>query len=368
MHFTTISQLGIRWAAVAFCVLLSCSLGIAQNQPWCEHVLMISFDGLRPDLLQNQINRGECPAFAYLQQAGLYTHNARTDVTHTVTLPNHTCMLTGLAVSRIPGLDETVYHGYTGNVDPSDTETLHNSGNPHLTYVPSVFDVAKAHGKRTAMFASKSKFSLFARSYGASQTPAASSENPQTGVLDVSVIAGMDEMQRALLEHLSTEPAHLIFVHYADADKTGHEYGWGSAEYLAVVEKLDRYLAQILHAIERSAHLRGNTVLLITADHGGVEKHHEDNVNPLNYTIPFYVFGKGIPAGNLYDWLGPQRKDPGQTAPDYRATPQPIRNGDLGNLALELLGLPFIPNSLMKGPYFVEKLRSAQAQSMVPAQ
>ena len=85
------------------------------------------------------------------------TFNARTDYTHTVTIPNHTCMLTGRPVLQPVGQPNTTHHGYTSNTSPTPDATLHNSGNPNLDYVASVFDVAHDHGLSTALFASKSK-------------------------------------------------------------------------------------------------------------------------------------------------------------------------------------------------------------------
>jgi hypothetical protein len=43
----------------------------------------------------------------------------RTDFTHTVTIPNHTCMATGRPVLQPDGQPNTVHHGYTNNGDPA---------------------------------------------------------------------------------------------------------------------------------------------------------------------------------------------------------------------------------------------------------
>src|SRR5687768_7844085 len=82
-----------------------------------EHVIHISVDGLRPDFLQNLINAGNAPNFKRFQTEGAWTNNARTDYTHTITLPNHTSMVTGRPVSQPAGRPNTLHHGWVTNID-----------------------------------------------------------------------------------------------------------------------------------------------------------------------------------------------------------------------------------------------------------
>ncbi len=63
-----------------------------------EYVIHISVDGLAPRCLETLLAEGKVPTFARLQKEGAWTHNARTDFDYTITLPNHTCMVTGRPV------------------------------------------------------------------------------------------------------------------------------------------------------------------------------------------------------------------------------------------------------------------------------
>jgi hypothetical protein len=86
---------------------------------------------------------------------------------------------------------------------------------------------------------------------------------------------------------------------------------------------------------------------VLTADHGGEGNDHQDSTNPKMYSVPFILWGPRITAGaDLYALNGANTVDPGTNRIDYALTvPQPIRNGDAGNCALRLLGLPAIPGS-----------------------
>jgi hypothetical protein len=133
----------------------------AQGPPAAQFVIHISVDGMGSAYLQALIDEGQTPHFKRLQQEGVWTHNARTDFDYTITLPNHTSMVTGRPVMDKTGSPAIAGHHWIVNTDPGD-KTIHN--NRH-DYVKSAFDVAHDHGLRTAMFASKTKFVLYDQSY-----------------------------------------------------------------------------------------------------------------------------------------------------------------------------------------------------------
>lgn len=315
-----------------------------------DHVLLISVDGLAARFLQQLLDEGGVPTFQQLKERGAFTHNARTDAEYTYTLPNHTSMLTSLPVMAPPGAPPEQGHGYTANSDPTSETTLHNSGNPARSYIPSVFDVVHDHGLRTAMFASKTKFSLYENSYNAAGAADVTGEDDGHEKIDVVEInVDITAMTNVLVDTLRSDPPNFTFVHYNQPDLTGHGTTWGSPDYLAAVQGVDRELERVLDTIEGEPQLAGRTALIVTADHGGSGSSHLDATNYENFVIPFYLFAPGAPGGrDLYSLVpGHRFAPPAEANPGYEKPYQPIRNGDAGNLALDLLRLPSIPGSLM---------------------
>ena len=309
-----------------------------------DHVIHVSVDGLNAGYFQTLASGGALPNFARLLNEGAYTYNARTDYTHTITLPNHTSMLTGRPVSQPTGLANTLHHGWTSNADPAPTATLHNSGNLNVPYNASTFDVVHDAGLSTAHFASKHKFVIYEQSYN--ERTGAPHANGRDKIDYFVAVEATSEMQADMLSSLAAQNFNYTFLHYADPDDAGHSSGWGTAAWQEAVRTIDGYLGQLLALVETDPDLAGKTAIVLSADHGGSGTGHSTATNALNYTIPFLAWGAGVARGDLYAFNPSSRTDPGTSRPSYTVADQPIRNGDGGNLALALLGLDAIPGSM----------------------
>lgn len=294
-----------------------------------NHVLLVSVDGLHPEAI-DALGPAGAPNFYRLRNEGAWTNNARTDPDHSVTLPNHVSQLTGRMVGGACG------HRWTDNRSPKPNSTIHlNKG----FYVNSVFNVLNAFQRRGVLFASKKKFALFPTTYG----------EGAEGVIDRYVQhANTDTLVSFFTDELVSTRFAFGFLHLRDPDAAGHKFGWSlsaDSEYLQAVCRVDRLIGQLLQTIEEDTFLSGQTALIVTADHGGRGKRHRAQNDPHNFTIPFYVWGAGASAADLYSVNLSNRANPGARQVGRRSELQPIRNGDAANLALGLLGLPDVPGS-----------------------
>jgi hypothetical protein len=299
----------------------SATVAIADDDP---QVLVVSLDGFNPDALR-RLGRQGAPHLWRLFDEGVGTLNARTQVELTVTLPNHTSMVTGRRIDRSKG-----GHGVTWNDDRLRPRTVQRAAG-HA--VSSVFTRVHASGGSTALYAAKTKFRLWDRSWPRDIDRVVIHEEDDAAVV-ADARADLVDRDRAL-----------TFVHLGQADKTGHASGWMSPAYLRSVRRLDRLVGSILDDADSSPELADLTVI-VTADHGGVPgATSHSNVRRLaNYRIPFVVWGAGIGHADLYA-VNPGYRNPGRSRPTLGGR-QPVRNGDVANLALDLLGVGPVPGSL----------------------
>jgi predicted AlkP superfamily pyrophosphatase or phosphodiesterase len=233
-----------------------------------RNVILVSIDGLRPDA----IDKFAAPTLQRLMREGSYSLSART-IMPSSTLPSHTSMLSGEPPEQ--------HHVTWNNVVTAEKDVVEFS---------TVFSVARANGYRTAAFFSKAKFSPLQR----------------PGSLDYSQAPGgwFGKWASARTVHdvrtyLKTERPNLLFVHLSDADSAGHSSGWMSAAYGRAVQATDTAVGQILDAAEET-YGAGNYSILVTADHGGHGNGHGTK-DPLDVTIPWIAWGRGVAAGAMKD-------------------------------------------------------------------
>lgn len=247
--------------------------------PRAEHVFIISIDGGAPA----NIKQSRMPVLMQLAREGAVTWTAQT-VRPSITLPAHTSMLTGVPVAK---------HGISWN-DWIAT-------NP-IVSVPTVFTVAKAAGRGTAMFVAKEKFKQLLQpgtvdefwfDQAAGQAVLKSDSGSKKGLkMEVNIPA--TAVATAAAKYIERHKPGVCFIHFADPDSVGHKHGWGSPEQLKAFAEVDAALGVLRDSITKAG-LATNSVLLITADHGGKGKGHSEDI-PENMTIPWIAWGPGVKA------------------------------------------------------------------------
>jgi predicted AlkP superfamily pyrophosphatase or phosphodiesterase len=229
-----------------------------------DHVIVVSIDGLRPDA----IAKFQARTLERLMARGRYSLTAQT-IGISNTLPSHTSMLTGVDADQ---------HRITWNRD--------RTGDFGHVQVPTVFRLARTAGYTTAAFYSKSKFHHIDAPETIDHV-----RGPKGGVIPWN--AG--KVTDLVVAHLAAKRPNLVFVHLADADFAGHNFGWMDHTYGMAVRETDRAVARIVTAADR-AYGAGNYTILVTSDHGGHRKGH-GTTDPLDTTIPWIIAGAGVQRG-----------------------------------------------------------------------
>jgi predicted AlkP superfamily pyrophosphatase or phosphodiesterase len=252
----------MKWWMVLIGLLLcpsawSQQAGALAAPGFATRVMIVSFDGLRPDVAL----RADMPHLRALMARGSFTFWARTtDVA--ITLPSHTSMLTGVTPDR---------HGIHWN--DNDPKNL-----PEYPDVPTLFQLAKRQGHTTAAVAGKAKFRVFAA----------------TGALDWRFIkeASDDQVADAACAIVREHQPDVLFVHFPDCDRVGHADGWGTPQQIDAVSHADKELGRVLDALDEE-HLTDKTLIIVSADHGGNGRTH-GGPDPRSQHIPWIAAGPGV--------------------------------------------------------------------------
>jgi hypothetical protein len=250
--------------------------------PDAYRVILISIDGLSPDVLA----AAHAPTLARLAHEGTHAARAETVVPPT-TLPAHTSMLSGLP-AEAHGVRWNRYYPWLR----IDADTL--------------FTLCRRHSRRCGLFSAKEKMAHFAEH--------------EPGVERFG-LDGKRERVLALAEnYLGARDPDFTMIHLGDVDGVGHVLGWGSPDQIRAIERIDRELGPFLERARATG--SGRLAVLVTSDHGGSGRHH-GGAEPVDFRIPWILWGDGIPA---------------------RTIEERVSILDVAPTVLELLGIPVPPS------------------------
>jgi hypothetical protein len=224
-----------------------------------RHVIIVSEDGMRPDALMDV----HPSVHAAVLARAAYSLRART-IRHASTLPAHAAMLSGFDVDA---------HGLDWNSWQPERGYIH---------VPTVFDAAHRAGKGAAAFVGKRKLEHIAH-------PGSVDLFSRPGFFCKKVVA---EAARYFVE----KRPQIEFIHFSDPDERGHADGWMSDPQFSAIRHSDECLGTLIDAVAKAG-LDGETLFILSADHGGHGHNHSGRIEE-DRLIPWIVWGPGVRPGH----------------------------------------------------------------------
>jgi predicted AlkP superfamily pyrophosphatase or phosphodiesterase len=249
--------------------------GLAQETA-APHVVMISIDGLRPEIYTKPGSASVVPTLTRLAGTGAFATGV-VGVFPTVTYPSHTTLISGVP----PAL-----HGIHNNriLDPegrSNDAWYWYARDITTTTLPGAI---RARNLSTAAISWPVSIGMDADflvpEYSRSGHPESLSllralAHPATLLDDLEAARG-GALQWPLTDAARVEMAawvlrahrpHLLLLHIFETDAAQHEYGPASPQAVSALAAADRHVSQILDAIGEAG-LRDRTTVVVVSDHG----------------------------------------------------------------------------------------------------
>ncbi|WKL49236.1 alkaline phosphatase family protein [Flavobacterium pectinovorum] len=258
---------------IAIFSLWSCFSQNKKDFSAVKHVVVIGFDGLSP----NGIEKAKTPNFDKLIKEGASTLHARS-VLPSSSSTNWASMIMGAGPEQ---------HGITSNDWEKNNFVLPAVVQGEDFLFPTIFKLIHTQIKNAEVGAIY-HWSGFGRLF--EKSAVTYDINPETE----------DQTALKASNYIKAKQPVFTFVHFDHVDHAGHEYGHGSAEYYKAVEKADALLGEVMLAITSSA-MAGETVVIVSSDHGGLGKGHGGE-SLQEVEIPFIVWGKTVKKNYTIDF------------------------------------------------------------------
>jgi len=244
-----------------------------------EHVVIIGCDGMSP----NGVLKAKSPVMRQLMKEGAFTMHAR-GVMPTSSSPNWASMIMGAGPEQ---------HGITSN----DWQTNKFDIAPIATgsggIFPTIFGLLREQRPKSVI-ACFHDWNDFGRLF----------ERKAADMIEDS--DGPTNAVQHAVAYIRQKKPTFTFIHLDHVDHVGHEVGHGTPEYFASVEVADKLIGEVIQGL-KDAGIWKKSIVLITADHGGVGKGH-GGATMAEIEIPWIIVGPGVAAGkeikkpvNTYD-------------------------------------------------------------------
>lgn len=235
-----------------------------------EHVVLIAFDGLSSTAIRNH----PMPNFNRLMKEGAYTLHRRS-ILPSSSAPNWASMFTAVG----PEL-----HGYTtwGSKTPEIAPYVTN----RYGRFPGFYGLFRdAFPKAECGFIYEwdgMRYLVDSLAIDYFRQAQQSAQNPE-GATTVAA------------DYIKAKKPKYCAVIFEYPDHTGHSEGWCSDAYYKKMDEVDVYLGKVIAAIEEAG-MMDDTVIILSADHGGIDKKHGGKTMDEMET-PLVFYGKGVKKG-----------------------------------------------------------------------
>ena len=252
----------IKISSFFITLLLACSLNAQKAK--VKHVVLIGLDGLAAYALP----KAEMPQLKNIMSNGSWSLKVRT------VLPSSSGVNWA---SMIMGAGPTL-HGYTewNSAVPEIPSAYLNAGN----MFPSIFSILKEQkpqAKTAVIYSWEGINPLVQKSTADIRINGNGNDN---FCVDTAITV------------IKTQKPVFTFIHLNEPDGVGHNIGHHTKEYFDQLKTVDIWIGKIAAAV-KDAGIEKETVIIISSDHGGINKGHGgktlDEVN-----IPWIAYGKGI--------------------------------------------------------------------------
>jgi predicted AlkP superfamily pyrophosphatase or phosphodiesterase len=259
-------------ASVVLCLLALLStadIPLRAQVSGVEHVVIIGCDGMSPD----GVRKAKAPVMKRMMKEGAFTLHAR-GVMPTSSSPNWASMIMGAGPEQ---------HGVTSNEWETNKYEIQPVARGIGPMFPTIF--GELHRQRpSAKIACFHDWDGFGRLF---ERQALNRIEDSDGPTNAAIHA---------ISYIKQEKPAFTFIHFDHVDHAGHHDGHGTPAYYASVDVADKLIGMVLDGL-KEANLGESTIVLVTADHGGVGTSH-GNATMAELEIPWILYGPAVKRGH----------------------------------------------------------------------